>query len=120
MLDLLFQAYVCLVVFCRTNVMFFFITVASKVLLLVLRPLPPSWIPKRIQIHRLQKTASLNVNWKSYVVMFKMLHAKQNCKLKVGMDCPNPELLTLDKRTVKLLDVAKAGRLLVVNFGSCT
>jgi len=39
---------------------------------------------------------------------------------KMGEASPNPILHRLDGASLKLLDVAQAGRMLILNFGSCS
>ena len=86
----------------------------SNVLLLF----PDNWIQKRYPI--LRDAASLNIGYKTF---FHILHEKYRhfvCPLKVGLQAPNINILTLDGVSMKILDFQRSGRPLVVNFGSCT
>jgi hypothetical protein len=48
------------------------------------------------------------------------MYRKSLCNVKVGVKAPPVEVVSKDKKTLNLLDFQKRGRMMVINFGSCT
>jgi len=69
---------------------------------------------------QIKRFAQVDLTAKSIAVMWTIMCHKMSCSLQVGMRAPEVPVLTLDKKEKKLLDFQQAGRMLVVNFGSCT
>ena len=50
----------------------------------------------------------------------RMKREEPLCRASLGQPAPNTGLHRMDGSPLKLLDLAKPGRLLVLNFGSCS
>ena len=61
-----------------------------------------------------------NLSHKTLPTCFVLWYTHILCVLKVGSTAPNINLLALDGTRKKILDFQRAGRPLVVNFGSCS
>ena len=61
-----------------------------------------------------------NISHKTLPTGFVLWYTHILCALKVGSTAPNINLLALDGTRKKILDFQRAGRPLVVNFGSCS
>ena len=68
----------------------------------------------------LKEARFLNLSHKTLPATYFVCYTRILCTLKVGLPAPNINLLRLDGTRKKLLDFQRAGRPLVVNFGSCT
>ena len=83
----------------------------------VLMFLPFGWKPKKSIA---EDISNLNLSFKSFLQVVRERYLHTVCPLKVGLQAPNINILTLDGVKKKLLDFENKGRPLVVNFGSCT
>ena len=79
---------------------------------------PNNWILKRHP--DLKEAVKLNLSHKAALDFLQSEYLHFLCPLKVGLQAPNIDVITLDGSNKKLLDFQRAGRPLVVNFGSCT
>jgi len=86
----------------------------------VARRMPREWLPKSIKQRLEEETYLLNVTFKTFLTILRIVYRRHSTKLQDGMTAPNPKVETFDKKTVHLLDFVKQNRPLVVNFGSCT
>ncbi|WAR12853.1 IOD1-like protein [Mya arenaria] len=86
----------------------------------VCKRLPEKWKPKRLAKTALNKTYKTNVSYKTFLQCLRVVYQRQKCNISVGMTAPNPKVVSLDKKLHNILDFRRSGRLLVVNFGSCT
>lgn len=82
--------------------------------------LPSALVPKKMRTRMLKESMKLNVSLETLKVMWRVRYRKALCSLRTGMKAPDLEVLSLEKKRMKLLDFQKAGRMLVINFGSCT
>ena len=98
----------------------FIVVLNEYVVLPIMRMLPrdkvPSWVPESM----LKNGSSLQIRFQSVKNIWKELFYRIQSGARVGARAPNPPLLTMDKKPVNLLDYVVPGRILVVNFGSCT
>ncbi|WAR12829.1 LOW QUALITY PROTEIN: IOD1-like protein [Mya arenaria] len=86
----------------------------------VCKRLPEKWKPKRLAKTALNKTYKTNVSYKTFLQCLRVVYQRQKCNISVGMTAPNAKVVSLDKKLHNILDFRRSGRLLVVNFGSCT
>ena len=63
---------------------------------------------------------SWNFGFQTVRTCFRNVFLDTLCSLKIGHKAPNFDVVTFGNIEKKLLDFHKAGRPLVVNFGSCT
>ena len=86
----------------------------------IARTIPPSladvFVPKSL----LNRKFLPRITYKTFLTMLRVQYLHTSCPLKVGMEPPNINILTIDGIQKKLLDFQNHGRPLVVNFGSCT
>jgi len=98
----------------------FIVVLNEYVVLPIMRMLPrdkvPSWVPESM----LRNGSSLQLSLQSVRSIKQKLYYRIQSGARVGARAPNPALLTMDKKPVNLLDYVVPGRILVVNFGSCT
>ena len=92
----------------------------GQVITMLLRRFPRKFFPKSIQEEIFDKGFSPNVTHKTFLETVRMQYPHFYCPIKVGGKAPNINIITLEKVTKKLLDCAREGRPLVVNFGSCS
>ena len=87
----------------------------AKIMLMLL---PDKWTLQYFP--RLKLAANLNISHKTALQNLRVRYIRYLCPLKIGLQAPNINVIGLDRIQKKLLDFQRAGRPLVVNFGSCT
>ena len=86
----------------------------------VMQALPEQLIPQRVPRRFLKKGFGTGVSYKTFLQLIWVQYIHRSCPANIGLKAPNINILTLDKVKKKLLDFEKAGRPLIVNFGSCS
>ena len=92
----------------------------GNILLKLVRMLPEQLIPKQLPEKFRKQNFDFGVSYKSFLMVLRFKYLHFSCPTAVGRKAPNINILTLDNVKKKLLDFEKAGRPLVVNFGSCS
>ena len=83
--------------------------------------LPSSLVPKNYPKYKLAKGFSLNVTYTTFLHVYSTRYKRLGGSIKVGDKAPNPDVVFSDGTKKPLLDAfRRQGRLLVLNFGSCT
>lgn len=120
MLWLVSEPLIWAVTFFKATFLFVPMLVIDRVIMPVARRMPREWLPKSIKQRLEEETYLLNVTFKTFLTILRIVYRRHSTKLQDGMTAPNPKVETFDKKTVHLLDFVKQNRPLVVNFGSCT
>jgi hypothetical protein len=63
---------------------------------------------------------SINLGYQAFRTIFRDNRMDLACKNKVNSDAPNITLFSLENKEMKLFDLQKSGRPLIINFGSCS
>ena len=93
---------------------------AISILAKLLQALPEQLVPQRVPRRFLKKGFGMGISYKTFLQMLRTKYRHLSCPITVGLKAPNINILTLENVKKKLLDFEKAGRPLVVNFGSCS
>ena len=100
-----------------TASMYMVILCIREITLKVLQNMPRILLPEKLRRYS-DKSVLVNVTHETFRTLLQFQYLHLVCPLKVGLEAPNIDILTLDKVKKKLLDFQKEGRPLVVNFGS--
>ena len=91
-----------------------------SIVLKVIKSLPEQLIPQRVRRRFPKKGFGFGVSYKTFLQLIWVQYIHRSCPANIGLKAPNINILTLEKVKKKLLDFEKAGRPLIVNFGSCS
>ena len=91
-----------------------------SIFLKLLQALPEQIIPQKVPRKFLKKGFGFGTSYNTFLFILHVKYRQLSCPITVGLKAPNINILTLEHVSKKLLDFGKAGRPLVVNFGSCS
>ena len=100
------------------TLIFYLILVIASLISKLLWHFPENALFKRSMFFK--EARLFNLSHKTLPTCFVLWYTHILCVLKVGSTAPNINLLALDGTRKKILDFQRAGRPLVVNFGSCS
>ena len=106
-----------------TPVRFVFMLFAEYIFIPIMKALPEELIPKVFPKFILKDKTSYNLFSKAgqYVKStWNEIYRQALCNATVGSKAPRAEVISMDQTSLNLLDFQKPGRMLVINFGSCT